>query len=175
MRCARVALNFDIERTTKKFNFEMCPIRHFKNHVVKLLDCCSNFVLAVDAQGSFVVFWIDEHDQENDNDSLQKSFQVDLREEPVAMYLYPAERVAPNSRIKQRANEVVIVTGRGIHHFEFGRENQQVVLRPMRMIPLPAENLSNVYSCEISPKVIFVSSLPGSLHDIGQNKVVFIY
>ena len=59
-RCARIELNQDTDRATKRFNFDMCPIRHFKTHVVKLLDCYSNFVLAVDAQGIFAVFLIDE-------------------------------------------------------------------------------------------------------------------
>ena len=87
----------------------MCPIRHFKNHVVKLLDCYSNFVLAVDARGTFAVFWIDQHDQENDEDTLQTRELV-LNQEPIAMYVYPAERVPMNSRVQQKANEVVIVT-----------------------------------------------------------------
>ena len=99
----------------------MCPIRHFRQAIVKVLDCYSNFVLAADAQGSFAVFWIDQNDQSNDEDTLQKA-TFEMREEPVAMYLYPAER-AINARVKQAPNEVVIVTVRGVHHFEFGREN----------------------------------------------------
>lgn len=93
LRCARVELNQDTERTTKKFRFEMCPIRHFKTHVVKLLDCHSNYVLAVDAQGTFATFWIDQQDQENDEDTLQKE-SLSLNQEPIAMYVYPAERSA---------------------------------------------------------------------------------
>jgi len=49
----------DVLRENKKFNFEMCTIRHFKKAVVKLLDCYSNFVFAVDAVGNLATFWID--------------------------------------------------------------------------------------------------------------------
>ena len=48
----------------------MCTVRHFRQAIVKLLDSYSNFVCAVDANGSLAVFWIDENDQENDEDSL---------------------------------------------------------------------------------------------------------
>lgn len=69
----------------------MCPIRHFKNAVVKLLDNHFNFVFAVDASGSFAIFWIDQNDQENDEDTLQvKTFE--LGEEPLAMHVYPKDK-----------------------------------------------------------------------------------
>ena len=47
--------------------------------------------MAVDANGNLALFWIDENDQENEEDTLQVSEHA-LNEEPVAMYLYPAER-----------------------------------------------------------------------------------
>ena len=88
LRCKRIPRL--MSREQGKWNYEMCPIRHFRQNVVKLLASHSNYVLAVDAAGSFAVFWIDETDQENDEDSLQTQTQ-ELREEPIAMYVYPAE------------------------------------------------------------------------------------
>mmetsp|Transcript_39112 Transcript_39112/g.51151 ORF Transcript_39112/g.51151 Transcript_39112/m.51151 type:complete len:173 (+) Transcript_39112:320-838(+) len=161
-----------MSREQGSWDFEMCPIRHFRQNVVKLLDSHENFVLAVDSAGSFALFWIDEQDQENDEDTLQKT-TFELREEPVAMYLYPAEKAPP--RRQQKANEVVIVTGRGVHHFEFGRHNQELFLRPLRMIPLPSQTLSNVYSCELAPKVIFASNLPQSYDDFSLDSNIYVY
>ena len=47
----------------------MCPIRHFKTHVVAL-DSYFNFVVACDRPGSLKIFLIDEVDLENDDDTL---------------------------------------------------------------------------------------------------------
>ena len=71
MRCARVELNQDVARTTRRFNYETCTIRHFRKNIVKLLDSYSNFIFAVDAIGNFAIFWVDENDLENDEDTLQ--------------------------------------------------------------------------------------------------------
>ena len=35
------------------------------------MDCFSNYVFAVDANGNLATFWIDENDQENEEDMLQ--------------------------------------------------------------------------------------------------------
>ena len=48
----------------------MCPIRHFKENVVKFLDSFSNFVFAVDAVGNLAIFRVDENDLENDEDTM---------------------------------------------------------------------------------------------------------
>ena len=40
-------------------------------NIVKLLDSYSNFIFAVDAIGNFAIFWVDENDLENDEDTLQ--------------------------------------------------------------------------------------------------------
>ena len=71
LRCKRVSYNLDVDRTTQRFRYEMCSIRHFRNNIVKLLDSFSNYVIAVDAAGALAVFWIDEQDLENDEDTLQ--------------------------------------------------------------------------------------------------------
>ena len=68
------------------------------------------------------VFWVDENDQENEEDTLQIQEHA-LNEEPIAMYLYPAER-ARNPRQQQAANELVVVTSRHIFHFQFKRQDQ---------------------------------------------------
>ena len=47
--------------------------------------------MAVDSNGNLALFWIDENDQENEEETLQV-LKYDLHEEPIAMYLYPAER-----------------------------------------------------------------------------------
>ena len=93
LRCWRRAKHL----TRENFNYEMCPIRHFRQHVVKLLDCYSNFVLAVDAAGSFAVFWIDYEDLENDEDTLQTEGVSLNGEEPIAIYTFPADK-APVGR-----------------------------------------------------------------------------
>lgn len=63
--------------TPKSFNFNMCPIRHFKR-IIKFIDCMGNFVVAADEAGTIGVFLIDERDLENDEDSLKMhSFEVD--------------------------------------------------------------------------------------------------
>ena len=60
-----------MDRTKKRFNFEMCPIRHFKDNIIKFIDSFSNYVFAVDVAGNLAVFRIDENDLENDEDTLQ--------------------------------------------------------------------------------------------------------
>ena len=55
--------------TREKFNYVMCPIRHFKTPVVAL-DSYFNFVVACDKPGTCKIFLIDEEDLENDNESL---------------------------------------------------------------------------------------------------------
>lgn len=137
------------------------------------MDCHSNYVLAVDAAGSFAVFWIDYQDQENDEDTL-KTCSVGLNgEEPIAMYTYPAEKAPP--RKPQRSNEVVVVTSRGIHHFDFGFEDDNLFLRPTRMVPIPSQNLSNVYSCELKHKMIYISNLPHNYADFSQDPRIHVY
>lgn len=92
------------------------------------------------------------------------------------MYVYPAERTRNSYRQKpQTANELVIVTTTKIFHFNFGRENQEIQLQLTRTIDLPMENPSNVYSCEIADKVIFVSNLPQSFADISVDPKFHIY
>ena len=78
-------------------------------------------------------------------------------------------------RQRQRANEVVVVTAKSIHHCEFGRENGELFLRPVRMIQIPSENLSNVYSCELAPKTIFVSNLPQCYDDFARDRKIYVY
>jgi len=56
--------------TPENFNYQMCPIRHFKK-VVTHLESLNNFVVAVDESGKVGVFLIDEKDMENDDDSLK--------------------------------------------------------------------------------------------------------
>jgi len=56
--------------TRDKFNYEMCPIRHFKTPIVAL-DCYFNFVVAADKPGICRIFLIDEEDVANDEDTLQ--------------------------------------------------------------------------------------------------------
>ena len=70
LRCKLIELNQDADRTKKRFNFEMCTIRHFRQAIVKCVESYSNYVCAVDANGRLAVFWIDENDQENDEDTL---------------------------------------------------------------------------------------------------------
>lgn len=48
----------------------MCTIRHFRQAIVKLLESHSNYVCAVDANGNLAVFWVDENDQENEEETL---------------------------------------------------------------------------------------------------------
>lgn len=92
------------------------------------------------------------------------------------MYVYPAERTRNSYRQKtQTANELVIVTTTKIFHFNFGRENQEIQLQLTRTIDLPTENPSNVYSCEIADKVIFISNLPQSYADISVDRKFHIY
>ena len=79
----------DVDRKKRAFRFEMCPIRHFRQSLVKLLESYANFVFAVDQQCQLAAFWVNENDQENDEDSLvTKTMQ--FGGEPVGLYLYPA-------------------------------------------------------------------------------------
>ncbi len=55
--------------TPEKFNYAMCPIRHFQE-IVKIVDCFENFVFAADEKGNFTIFLINENDMENDDDTL---------------------------------------------------------------------------------------------------------
>lgn len=55
--------------TPEKFDFMMCPIRHFKK-VIKFVESYHNFVMAADEAGIVGIFLIDESDMENDNETL---------------------------------------------------------------------------------------------------------
>lgn len=68
-----------------------------------------------------------------------------------------------------------MVTGKGIHHFEFGRNDGTVFINPTRMIPLPSQSLSHVYSCELTHKLIYVSNLPQSFDDFSQDSRIHVY
>jgi hypothetical protein len=55
--------------TKEKFNYYMCPIRHFKE-IVKFVDNYQNFVFAADVNGNVAIFLINEADMENDDETL---------------------------------------------------------------------------------------------------------
>jgi hypothetical protein len=55
--------------TPERFNYQMCPIRHFKE-IIKLIDSFENFVFAADESGNLTIFLINENDMENDEDTL---------------------------------------------------------------------------------------------------------
>ena len=42
-------INKNISRDA--FDYEMCPIRHFRENIVQLMDSYANFVFAVDTSG----------------------------------------------------------------------------------------------------------------------------
>ena len=67
------------------------------------------------------------------------------------------------------------MTGAAIHHFEFGRNNGTLFLHPTRMIPLPSQNLSNVYSCLLHDKLIYISNLPNCHDDFSKDSRIFVY
>ena len=98
----------------------MCPIRHFKENVVKFLDSFSNFVFAVDAVGNLAIFRVDENDLENDEDTMQ-TVVFQCGDEPVGMYVYPAdkERKGVRNRNVMPTNDLVVITKTRIFHFNF--------------------------------------------------------
>lgn len=55
----------------EKYDYNMCPIRHFKEHIVKFIEASQNLIFAADTQGQVAIFLIDENDLENDNETLQ--------------------------------------------------------------------------------------------------------
>ena len=56
--------------TPDNFNYQMCPIRHFKS-LIRFLDSYQNFVFAADTQGNVGVFLLDETDLENEEETIQ--------------------------------------------------------------------------------------------------------
>ncbi len=55
--------------TPEKFNYAMCPVRHFKE-VVRIVEGYQNFIFAADVRGNVAVCLIDERDLENDEETL---------------------------------------------------------------------------------------------------------
>lgn len=58
-QCYARNVHIDKHFTRAKFNYKMCPIRHFKTPVVAL-DSFFNFVVACDREGNCKIFLIDE-------------------------------------------------------------------------------------------------------------------
>lgn len=60
-----------------KYDYNMCPIRHFREHLVKIIEASQNLVFAADTQGEVAIFLIDEKDLENENETLKvESFKT---------------------------------------------------------------------------------------------------
>jgi hypothetical protein len=55
--------------TKERFNYLMCPIRHFKE-CVKIVESTNNMVFAADSSGKFAIFLIHEKDLENDDEKM---------------------------------------------------------------------------------------------------------
>lgn len=55
----------------------MCPIRHFRENLVKFIEASQNLIFAADTQGQVAIFLIDENDLENDDETMQtESFKT---------------------------------------------------------------------------------------------------
>ena len=47
-----------------QYDYQMCPIRHFKQHIVKFIDAYQNLVFAADRNGEVAIFYLCETDLE---------------------------------------------------------------------------------------------------------------
>jgi hypothetical protein len=88
--------------TPQKFNYAMCPIRHFKD-IVKLIDSYNNFVFAADKAGNLGIFLINEEDMENDEETLK-----------VHQFTYPDGVEYLKHSTKYDTSLLTVITGGGI-------------------------------------------------------------
>ena len=56
--------------TRERFNYVMCPIRHFKE-IVTMVESYNNFVFAADTKGRVGLFLIHERDLETEQEGMQ--------------------------------------------------------------------------------------------------------
>jgi len=87
--------------TPEKFNYVMCPIRHFKE-LVKIVDCFENFVFAADEKGNFTIFLINEEDMENDDDTLTSQ-----------SFIHGSGIEYLRHQLRDEVSEVILVNGQG--------------------------------------------------------------
>jgi hypothetical protein len=87
--------------TPEKFNYVMCPIRHFKE-LVKIVDCFENFVFAADEKGNFTIFLINEDDMENDDDTLTSQ-----------SFIHGSGIEYMRHQLRDEVSEVILVNGQG--------------------------------------------------------------
>jgi hypothetical protein len=78
--CFRRNDNTKKKMQKEKWDFEMCPIRHFKN-TVAFIDSFLNFVFAVDTSGKLGMFLIHEQLGEIDSDDSDEDREKQLAKE----------------------------------------------------------------------------------------------
>lgn len=151
--------------TKERFNYQMCPIRHFPE-IIKCIDSYNNFVFAADTVGNLAIFLINEEDMENDNDSLL-----------VQSYKHPEGIEYLKHHVRMGELELLVITSRG-EIITYELEHQGPVFFQIKQVlqhQLPVQAPQNLYVLPVSAHELYISNYPLDGEDFMKDQVISIY